>query len=112
MNINELTIGEVKEIIAMFGNQSNPSSENPYPIGKNIFVRTVTHHHAGKLVQVTGQELVIENASWIADDGRLTDALVTGNFNEVEMFPRGRVVIGRGSIIDVCEISLIPTSKK
>ena len=49
-----------------------PASENPYNIGANYFIRTVTHHHTGKLVQVTSQELVLVDAAWIADDGRLT----------------------------------------
>jgi hypothetical protein len=84
----------------------------PYPVGKNVFIRTVTHHHTGRLVQVTDQELVLEDAAWIADDGRFEEALKTGVFNEVEMFPRGRVIIGRGAIIDLVKIAVIPTRKK
>jgi len=85
----------------------------PFRLGKNYFVRTVTHHHTGKLVDATATELVLENAAWIADDGRLTDALKTGTFNEVEMFPAGtHVIIGRGSIIDAVEITTVPTSQK
>lgn len=109
--LDELTIGEAREIANLFGNRC--ASENPYNIGANYFIRTVTHHLAGKLVRVTGQELVIENASWIADDGRLTEALKNCEFNEVEMFPKNsRVIIGRGSLIDATEISTVPTSQK
>ena len=111
MNIDTLTLGELREINALFGNKQQ--FENPYPVGKNIFIRTVTHHHTGKLVAVTQQELVLEDAAWIADDGRLTDALKTGNFNEVEVFPSGRrVIIGRAAVIDVVEIDNIPKSQK
>jgi hypothetical protein len=61
----------------------------------------------------TEHELVLENASWIADDGRLTNALEKCEFNEVEMFPTGsRVIIGRGSIIDAVKITNIPSSQK
>jgi hypothetical protein len=109
--IDEITISEAREIAALFGSKS--ASENPFNIGANYFIRTVTHHHTGKLVQVTSQELVLENAAWIADDGRLTGALSTCEFNEVEMFPPGnRVIIGRGSIIDATEILALPTSQK
>jgi hypothetical protein len=104
---------EVKELSALLscGNVSQP--ENPFNIGKNYFIRTVTHHHTGRMVQVTATELVLEDAAWIADDGRLTDALKSGTFNEVEMFPsNSRVIIGRGSVIDAVEISTIPTSQK
>ena len=81
-------------------------------IGRKYFIRTVTHHHTGILVAVNSQEIIIKEAAWIADDGRLTDSLQTGNFNEVEMFPKSLVLIGRGSIIDAVEINTIPTSQK
>lgn len=109
MEIDKLTIGELREINALLGNKQ---TENPYRIGANYFLRTVTHHHTGRLVQVTQQELVLEDAAWIADDGRLAEALQSGNFNEVEMFPKGRVIVGRGSLIDAVEISKLPTSTK
>src|ERR1017187_4583217 len=104
MKIDELTIGEARELAGLFGNRS--ASENPYNIGGNYFIRTVTHHHTGKLVKVTEHELVLENAAWIAADGRLTEALKKCEFNEVEMFPaKSQVIIGRGSIIDAVQIT-------
>lgn len=113
MNINDLTIGEAREIAALITGVSPQSGSSPYNIGKNYFVRTVTHHHAGRLVAVTAQELVFENASWIADDGRLTEALAKSEFKEVEMFPSGsRVIVGRAAVIDAVEITSIPTSQK
>lgn len=83
-----------------------------WQIGKKYFIRTVTFHYTGVLVAVTAQEIALENAAWIADDGRLTDALKTGSFNEVEMFPVGPVLIGRGSIVDATQITVIPTCQK
>jgi len=114
INIEDLTIGQVREIGALLGNKSNcVTVEHPFNIGGKYFIRTVTHHHTGKLVGVTPTELVLEDAAWIADDGRLTEALKSGVFGEVEMFPAGnRVIVGRGSIIDATEISTIPTSQK
>lgn len=89
------------------------SKGHPFTIGANYFIRTVTHHHTGRLVLVTKTELVLESAAWIADDGRLGEALRTGNFQEVEMFPPGRrVIIGRGSLIDATEIGTLPTVTK
>lgn len=111
MKIEELTIGQAREIARLFGSQT--PAANPYNIGKNYFIRTVTHHHTGRLVDVTNKELVLENAAWIADDGRLTDSLKDCEFKEVEMFPAdSRVIIGRGSIIDAVEITSIPTSQQ
>ncbi len=110
MDTDKLTIGELRGINALLGNQQN--SENPYRIGGKYFIRTVTHHHTGRLVQVTQHELVLEDAAWIADDGRLSESLVTGKFNEVEMFPPGRLIVGRGSVIDALEITTLPNSTK
>ena len=110
IDINSLTIAQVKELASLFNTNSTPA--HPFKIGANYFIRTVTHHHTGRLVAVTPTELVLEDAAWIADDGRLTDALKTGTFNEVEMFPKGPVIVGRGSLIDAVEITSIPTSQK
>jgi hypothetical protein len=110
MEIDKMTIGEVRAISALFTPQ--PPAPHPYTIGANYFIRTVTHHHTGRLLEVLKHELVLDQASWIADDGRLTDSLRTSVFNEVEMFPPGRLIIGRGSIIDACEIEQLPKEQK
>ena len=115
INIDELTIGEAKQLASIFGSAtpSSNSQDAHWKLGKNYFIRTVTHHHAGKLVGVTDKELILEDASWIPDDGRLTDALKSCTFNEVEMFPASsQVIIGRGGIIDAVQITAIPTSQK
>jgi hypothetical protein len=72
----------------------------PYEVGKNYFIRTVTHYFTGTLLYVGPQELLLENTSWIADTGRFSDALKKGTLNEIEPYPEGPVIIGRGSIID------------
>lgn len=102
MNIEELTL---KELLSQ-------SETAFWRIGVKYFIRTVTHHHTGELVAFTPNEIVLKNAAWIADDGRLTDALRSGVFNEVEMFPDRNVLVGRNSIIDAVEITSIPISQK
>ena len=111
MNIEDITMGQARELMRSL-NQPATSTDNPYRIGANYFLRTVTHHHTGRLVEVTTQELVLEDACWIADDGRLTQALNTCEFGEVEVFPKGRVIIGRAAIIDATEINNLPSSQK
>lgn len=86
---------------------------HPYKIGANYFIRTVTFHYTGKLVAVFDHELLIEDAAWIADNGRFMQAVATGAFNEIEPFPDGQVVIGRGSIIDAVSIPFaLPRNQK
>ena len=103
MDIESLTVKEIKQIQSLL-KKGNRDSSHPYQVGKNYFIRTVTHHLTGKLIRVTSKELVLESASWIADDGRFHDALKNGTFNEVEPFPpESEVIVGRGSLIDAVE---------
>jgi hypothetical protein len=86
---------------------------HPYKIGENYFIRTVTFHYTGKLTAVYAQELVLEDAAWIADDGRFADSLDKGSFNEVEPYPVGQVIIGRGSVIDATTVTFpLPRKQK
>lgn len=71
-------------------------------IGKKVFVRTVTHHHTGRLIAADKQFLRLEDAAWIADDGRFSTALEAGVLGEVEPFP-GECFVSVGALIDVCE---------
>lgn len=73
-----------------------------YPVGKCVFIRTVTMFLVGKLVHVTSGELVLKDAAWVADSGRWAQALATGVLSEVEPFPDGDVVVARGGVIDCC----------
>lgn len=79
-----------------------------WKIGKTYFIRTITHHYTGILLKVTNKELVIKDAAWIADDGRFADALQTGKFSEIEPFPDGEVIIGRGALLDAYVVSFNP----
>lgn len=117
MNIEQLTIGEARAIAALFAGQpcAVTAASHPYTIGGNYFIRTVTHHITGKLIEVGPQELVLMDGAWIADDGRLSDALKKGGeFNEVEPFPDDtRIILGRASIIDAQLITgKLPRSQK
>jgi len=100
MNIDDLTIKQVREIQRITGGASAAPSGGRWRIGKNYFVRTVTHHLLGTLEEVTDQELWFSSVSWIADDGRFNELLKNGTANEVEPAPEGDVAIGRGSLID------------
>ena len=113
VNIEELTIKQALQLGSLLSpHPVDGTAGNPFRVGKNYFIRTVTHHHTGRLVEVTATELVLEDAAWIADSGRFADALKSCSFAEVEPFPSGRVIIGRGALVDAVEISTIPLSQK
>lgn len=115
MNIEDLTIGQAKELANIFASSTTKCAYpdfNIWEIGKVYLIRTVTMIDTGKLVYVGPNELVLEDAAWIADTGRFADAVKSAKFNEVEPFPDGRLIIGRGAIIDAVIIEKSPRSQK
>jgi hypothetical protein len=106
MDLNDLTIGQAKELAGMFQGKCAVTSDNPWTIGDTWFIRTVTHHLVGLLKSVGPQELVMKGGTvmWVADDGRFTQAIQTGEFAETEIYGSEDVVIGRGSIIDATRL--------
>jgi len=111
MNIEDLTLAQLKEIQNTVG--QSRQTKNPYEIGKNYFIQTVTHYYTGKLIEVLPQELVLEEASWIADTGRFSDFIKDGKFNEAEPYPSGRLIVGRGSLVQAFQWShVLPRVQK
>jgi hypothetical protein len=109
MKIDELTIGEAKELSNMFNKcEAVKTDFNPFTVGDTWFIRTVTHHLVGEMKTVGVQELVLKGGTvmWIADDGRFTDAIKNGNFSETEIYGDQDVVVGRGSIIDATRLKV------
>lgn len=86
MNLDDLTLGQAKELAAMFGGNNN-ATECPFKVGESYLFRTVTHIEVGRVRAVIGQYVELEQASWIADTGRYHDCLKQGVFNEVEPYP-------------------------
>jgi hypothetical protein len=103
----------IREDSARVSHIVHMSSEvGPWMVGANYLIRTVTMIDTGRLVAIGPLELVLEDAAWIADTGRFSDAIEKAEFSEVEPFPKGRVIINRSCVIDAVEISKIPRSKK
>ena len=118
MTTQLLTIEQALALCGVLnGNRCEPaaptqSDSSHWEIGKIYLIRTVTMIDTGRLVAVTPQELILEDAAWIADTGRFSDAVASAEFGEVEPFPAGRVIIGRGAVIDAVQINKIQRSKK
>lgn len=91
---------------------SKKSVQSPIRVGNPVLIRTVTQYHVGRIELITKDEIVLSDASWIADTGRFSTALQTGTVNESEPFS-GPVSVSRGSIVDVVSWSHpIPISLK
>jgi len=112
MNINELTIGQLKEIQSFCGSKMKESSALPVEVGKNYFIRTVTLYYTGKVKAIYPESIVLSDAAWVSDTGRFYDFLKNGTPNEVEPFVND-VIIPNGGIIDITswEHDLLKTQK-
>lgn len=111
MKLDDLTLGQIKQLRSFFLSEEYIEA-SPWVLGEVYLIRTVTMIDTGRLVAITKNELVLEDAAWIADTGRFSDALKSVDFDEIEPFPDGRVIIGRGSIIDAVSISSVQRSQK
>ncbi len=73
--------------------------------GKNVFIRTVTHHYTGKCIETTYLTMTLTKAAWIADDGRFNESMKdSSKFSEVEPYAKP-ITINLYSILDITEIS-------
>ena len=80
--------------------------DSPYVLGENYLIRTVTMIYTGKLERVYDKELVLTQASWIAETERWADTCEKGTFKEVEPYPKDvEVIIGRGAILDMFKVN-------
>lgn len=78
---------------------------SPIRVGNKVLIRTVTHYHTGKIAAIFDQpvpHLVLVDAAWIADTGRLNASLVASTANEIEPFP-SPVAVLLGAGVDVTD---------
>ena len=63
MNINDMTIGQAKELSALFGNQQTGGDVAAHMIGNKVIIRTYSAGvWFGTLSAKSGSEVIIENA--------------------------------------------------
>jgi len=79
--------------------------------GKIYAVRTVTMIYTGKLKAINEQEFLFESCAWIPETERWADFAKDGSHKEAEPYTND-VVISRGAILDVTEISKLVTAQK
>lgn len=76
------------------------TEESAFTVGECVLICTVTRYLTGRIKAIRGSFLTLEDAAWIADTGRFTNAIKDGSLSEVEpVFDDVRVNVG--SIVDV-----------
>jgi len=81
-------------------NTSSPKIQSPIRMGNDVLVRTVTTYEIGKVVSITKDAIILDNASWVAHTGRLHNAMKSGFDANAELEPyNGAVEIKQGAIV-------------
>lgn len=98
MSVKKISIDGVDYVRA--DEIKNPiKREGAWQVGEKYIIRTVTMMLTGRVVYLDDKELILEDAAWIADSGRWSEAILTGVLNEIEPF-EDEVLVGRGAIVD------------
>jgi hypothetical protein len=63
-----------------------------FNVGENIFLRKITMIITGHVVAVHDTYVELDHAAWVADTGRYTQAVATGKFHEVEVYPADLII--------------------
>lgn len=100
----------IKHLIA--DNESQDlKSETFLENGKVYGVRTVTMIYTGRLVKSNSQEFLFDEVAWIPETERWEDFAKSGAHKEAEPYS-GKVVIGRGGLLDAFEIPSVIRKQK
>lgn len=76
------------------------NSVNPLFVGACVFIRTISMYYTGRVVELDADSVILEDAAWIADTGRFSNALKTGVLGEVEPY-HAPVCVNRAHVLDV-----------
>ena len=104
-------MAECEDLQALRAQADSDPAVAPWRLGQAYLIRLVTHYWTGRLVSVTQHEIVITEAAWIPDTGRYSTCVTSGTPTEVEPVD-GRVILGRGAVVDAVEIATLPRTLK
>lgn len=108
--IDNLTFGEIKELMALFANQPSGLQNQQHPmLGRRVLVRTYSAGvHIGDLVEVNGTECLLKNSLrlWKWEGGGLSLSAVANNGI------KGGRLNETGEVYLTNAIEFIPTTEK
>ncbi len=112
MDLNDLTIGQAKELSQMFGGQNSSCSKPLVNKGDKIFTRTLTFHYIGEVVEDNQDHIVLNNCSWVADSGQFTSSIKDGSLSEVEIIGNGVKILKANMTDCIPWVHELPKTRK
>jgi hypothetical protein len=80
-------------------------------VGAMVFVRTVTLYYVGKVKAIDGMGILLEDAAWVADQGSMSESLLTGKVKDSDYFP-DPVFVNSGAVVDITSWRHAPLKSK
>ncbi len=117
-DLNKLTFEQLQNEIETLAKKQDKVKkqtlkDSPLIIGENYLIRTVTMIYTGKLTKVYAKELVLVDCAWIPETARWQEAVKSGEFNEVEPYPDGEVILNREAVLDMTTVEWqLPRTQK
>jgi hypothetical protein len=102
---------KLKLIELILGLNSETKHDCFLKVGTIYAFRTVTMIYTGRLKAINDKEFLIESAAWIPETERWAQFVDNGAHKEAEPYKRD-VVLNRGALLDVTEISQLVTVQK
>jgi len=100
--MDKLTL--IKALLEIDSKQVEPTKNNTFlEVGKIYGIRTVTMIYVGRLIAYNESEFLFDDVAWIPETERWADFAKTGAHKEAEPYS-GKVVIGRGALLDAFEL--------
>ncbi len=102
ININDMTIGQVREIAALLGLAAPTAHATPatrLPIGQPVCIETVLGHYVGRLVAVDSLTYWLDEVAWIPSTGRYHLWAAGADPDEIEPLPAGVVGVERSQVL-------------
>ena len=112
MNINDMTIGQARELAAMFGSAASDPKPSPF-VGRYVIVRCYSAGvHAGELVSQDGDIVILKNSrrlwQWKAKEGVALSGVAVNGLSA----SGSKVDVELPEIMLTGAIETIPTSEK
>ncbi len=74
-----------------------------WKVGQKYFIMTVTMFYTGELAEIGDDELVLKDVAWIACTKRLSETLAKGEFDEIEPYMEGDLLlVNRQAVVSAC----------
>lgn len=107
MNIDSMTLGELKQIQALFGNTQQPKAIGAplLDVGKCYMVQTATGFWmTGRVAVDAPDHYELTKAAWIAHTGKFHETLESLQFTSVETLPMN-LRIAKQAVVMAVEIA-------